>query len=607
MCQSDSDKYGVSTESNPSLTLDLGSAKQIAYVAVYNREDCCRHRLGRYTVSLRLGSSDAWTLCSEETAEPDAFGPLLSDCPQLAQYVRVQLPGDNRTLALTEVEVYSHPPPPSLPSPPSSPPTSPPSSPPSSPPTPPPSPPPPPSSPPSPPPTPPPGVCTDYGAENVTGRDGAQFRNGPTSKSGFRSAGYMDFESTFLPQSRTFFYRAKKGKKIGTEYLQWSVTMPSTTTVTLSWRYSPERWGLPSVCSRDLQLVVNGTALRVVSFPGLGNESAWTWTSSVLVTLTEGDNPIRLCTIGSGGHNIDMMRVCALHALPAPLPALPPSPPSMPPQPPEPPQGPPPPSLPLLPSQPPLCPLPTLFAQNSSCKLSTCTWDCAAKNKQYQESVAPGWYYTQEHGNRAESNSTQPLWAGWDPVLEAVPGCNGLGIGKLLDFSFFVVLDATWVAFYHLHAADFAAQGYFTLEESPRLLFDRASYLYEKQFGISISIGRVEAFANLTESCARYGKGHSEDSKIKDSSNTRHALDQRGITDATGASGGLVRLGAGAADGKTYCRSYTGINCVCGSKDNVSELCLLISQGKPFTDSGGLINNKAVMTLAHELGHMFGM
>ena len=417
----------------------------------------------------------------------------------------------------------------------------------------------------------------------------------------------MDFESTWLPQSHEFFRRAKNGKKIGTEYLQWSVSMPSTTTVTLSWRYSPERWGLPSVCSRDLQLVVNGTALRVVSFPGLGNESAWTWTSSVLVTLTEGDNPIRLVTIGSGGHNIDMMRVCALHAFPAPLPALPPSPPSMPPQPPEPPQGPPPPSLPLLPSQPPLCPLPTLFAQNSSCKFSTCTWDCAAKNKQYQESVAPGWYYSQEHDNRAESNSTQPLWAGWDPVLEAVPGCNGLGIGKLLDFAFFVVLDATWVAFYHLHAADFAAQGYFTLEESPRLLFDRASYLYEKQFGISISIGRVEAFANLTESCARYGKGHSEYAKFKDSSNTRHALDQRGITDATGASGGLVRLGAGAADGKTYCRSYTGINCVCGSKDNVSELCLLISQGKPFTDSGGLINNKAVMTLAHELGHMFGM
>ena len=224
----------------------------------------------------------------------------------------------------------------------------------------------------------------------------------------------------------------------------------------------------------------------------------------------------------------------------------------------------------------------------------------------YQETVAPGWYYPQEHGSRAESNSTQPLWAAWEPVLEAVPGCNGLGPGKLLDFSFLVVLDATWVAFYHLHAADFAVQGYFTLEESPRLLFDRVSYLYEKQFGMSISIGRVEAFANLTEKCAQFGKGHSED-EAKDSSNTRYALEQRGVTDATGASGGLVRLGAGAADGKTYCRSYTGINSACGSKDNVSKLGFLVSQGKPFTDSGGLINYKAVGTLAHELAHMFGM
>ena len=32
-----------------------------------------------------------------------------------------------------------------------------------------------------------------------------------------------------------------------------------------------------------------------------------------------------------------------------------------------------------------------------------------------------------------------------------------------------------------LHAADFAAQGYPTLETSPRLMFDRASYLFEAQ------------------------------------------------------------------------------------------------------------------------------
>jgi len=252
-----------------------------------------------------------------------------------------------------------------------------------------------------------------------------------------------------------------------------------------------------------------------------------------------------------------------------------------------------------------------LFAQNSSCTSGTCTWDCVDKNKQYQDSVAPGWYYSQFHSNYAESNRTQPLWAGWEPVLEAIPGCNGLGIGKLLDFAFFVVLDATWVAFYHLHAADFATQGYFTLEESPRLLFDRVSYLYEKQFGISISIGRVEAFANLTANCDRFLKGKAEDDRFKDSSHTKHALEQRGITDATGASGGLVRLGAAShgPDRGTFCRSWTGINCVCAAKEKgkkVSELCLLVNMGAPFT-SDGRIDHKPIRTLAHELTHMFGM
>ena len=85
-------------------------------------------------------------------------------------------------------------------------------------------------------------------------------------------------------------------------------------------------------------------------------------------------------------------------------------------------------------------------------------------------------------------------------------------------------------------------------------------------------------------------------------------MEQRGVTDAKGGEGGLIRLGAGAADGKTNCRSYTGINSVCGSKDKiVSRLGFAVIQGKPFADSGGLINYKAVGTLAHELAHMFGM
>ena len=101
---------------DPSVTLDLGAAIQIAYVAVYNRRDCCWDKLGHYTVSYRVATTDAWTLCSGETAARDAFGPLLSDCShQLAQYVRVQLPGERRTLTLAVVEVYSLPPSSSLP------------------------------------------------------------------------------------------------------------------------------------------------------------------------------------------------------------------------------------------------------------------------------------------------------------------------------------------------------------------------------------------------------------------------------------------------------------------------------------------------------------
>ena len=98
-------------DTDPSLTLDFGTAIQIAYVAVYNRRDCCQDRLADYTVSYRVRSSDAWAVCAEATAAADAIGPLLSECPHLAQYVRVQLPGSGRILNLAEVEVYTLPPP----------------------------------------------------------------------------------------------------------------------------------------------------------------------------------------------------------------------------------------------------------------------------------------------------------------------------------------------------------------------------------------------------------------------------------------------------------------------------------------------------------------
>ena len=118
-CRTDS-----SVLSDPSLTLDLGTAVQVTYVAVYNRRrDCCRSRLGDYTVSYRIRSTDPWVVCAEATAAADAIGPLLSECPHMAQYVMIQLPGSKpyktgdpgRILNLAEVEVYSFPLPPSPP------------------------------------------------------------------------------------------------------------------------------------------------------------------------------------------------------------------------------------------------------------------------------------------------------------------------------------------------------------------------------------------------------------------------------------------------------------------------------------------------------------
>eukprot|EP00964_Phaeocystis_antarctica_P099526 scaffold65379_cov71-Phaeocystis_antarctica.AAC.1 len=104
-----------SSLSDPSLTLDLGTATQIAYVAVYNRRSCCQSRLGDYTVSYRVRSTDAWTICADATAAADAIGPLLSECPHMARYVMIKLSGSTpredsdsgRVLNLAEVEVYS--------------------------------------------------------------------------------------------------------------------------------------------------------------------------------------------------------------------------------------------------------------------------------------------------------------------------------------------------------------------------------------------------------------------------------------------------------------------------------------------------------------------
>ena len=232
--------------SDPYLTLDLGTAIQIAYVAVYPVEaplkgyPSLRVPLGDYKVNWRTTESDEWTACSpvELTAAEGAIGPLLSECPLVqlpctgrpcqpvrAQYVMIKLPGSARTLSLAEVEVYSLPSSPPLPSPP---PPSPPPPPPSPQPPPPslPSPPPPsPSSPSPPPPRSPPQCCDTIRID----------MNGDTSISqGSRAGEYVKTSTTggravysqTSGSNHLFFYPSSSCKwRVGTDSSDFSAML----------------------------------------------------------------------------------------------------------------------------------------------------------------------------------------------------------------------------------------------------------------------------------------------------------------------------------------------------------------------------------------------
>ena len=287
---------------------------------------------------------------------------------------------------------------------------------------------------------PPPGSCGEYEAEDATA-SGPRFFSSRKARP-FSGEGFMDFQG-------------KSG-----EHLEWTVDAPSATNITMSWRYALARAG-----RRDLRLSVNGITLEDVAFPGSGSWSTWIQTSTRTVQIGAGSNTIRITSIGSSGGNVDQMQVCVPKSgrqprlRPTPSPSPPPPSPSLPPTP------------------------------TSSCSTGKCTYACAINNHEAQEAAAPGYYYPYANGGLSESNSTQPLSATWEPLLEAVPGCNGLGNGELLEVSFLVVLDASWVDHYKVHKSDFERQGYATLEDSPRLMFDRVSYLFEAQFGLRLTIG----------------------------------------------------------------------------------------------------------------------
>ncbi|MGK0358056.1 MAG: cysteine-rich repeat protein [Bradymonadia bacterium] len=245
-----------------------------------------------------------------------------------------------------------------------------------------------------------------------------------------------------------------------------------------------------------------------------------------------------------------------------------------------------------------------------SCELEVpLTFACAIGNREAQEAAAPDYWYAAANNRIAPTADPQPHRLTWEPLLEEVPGCNGLpwaadAIDRPLKaFNFLVVLDASWVRYFEANEAYFIRQGYPTLAESPRLLFDRVSYIFEAQFGTRVGISRVEAFPGLQEKCEADLNGDGEpdfyvEDGAPDETHTPTALAARGVRRQP-TEAGILRLGVGSD--VVYCHSFAPHNGLCGDR-------LFVNQVKPFADDGsGRLNHQAPVTLAHEMGHFFGV
>lgn len=88
--------------------------------------------------------------------------------------------------------------------------------------------------------------------------------------------------------------------------VNWSVSVPSTGTYALSWRYANG-----TTTGRAAQVMVDGsTAVSSVAFAGSGAWTTWTTTSTVNVSLSAGTHTIRLqATTSAGLANIDYIEI----------------------------------------------------------------------------------------------------------------------------------------------------------------------------------------------------------------------------------------------------------------------------------------------------------
>lgn len=126
-------------------------------------------------------------------------------------------------------------------------------------------------------------TCTAYEAETFSAQSGVVVA---TNQSGFTGTGFADFGGQ------------------GT-YAQWNVSVPSSGTYTLKFRY-----GNGSSGNRQCALTANGSTMGNISFSPTANWSTWN-VQQITATLNSGANTIRLtANTSAGGPNVDSYEIC---------------------------------------------------------------------------------------------------------------------------------------------------------------------------------------------------------------------------------------------------------------------------------------------------------
>ena len=92
----------------PWLQLDIGQPRAIQRVIIYNRQDCCKDRLGVHEIWLSNDTGKPTYKCFSGIAAT-SNGPFEEKCVGSGQYIRIVLPGTGRILNLVEVQVSDQP------------------------------------------------------------------------------------------------------------------------------------------------------------------------------------------------------------------------------------------------------------------------------------------------------------------------------------------------------------------------------------------------------------------------------------------------------------------------------------------------------------------